>query len=133
MATGVPPDGGAASAQRAPLRALGARLLEALRTRLDLATVEFEIHLLVLLRVLVYLLGALACALLALIFAVSAVILTLWDRHRLLGLLGATATFTALAALFGALGARALRRQPPALQGSLRELQEDELQVGGGA
>ena len=131
MEVGVPP--GASAARAKPLRTLAAGLLEALRTRLDLAAVEFEIHLLVLLRVLICLLGALACAMLALTFAVAALILALWERHRLLGVLGATGICSALALLFGALAARTLYRQPPVLDGSLRELKQDERQVGGAA
>jgi uncharacterized membrane protein YqjE len=123
----------AAPGQAPPLRALPAALLEALRTRLDLAAVEIEIHLQALLRVLVYLVGALACALLAFAFAVTALIVALWDAHRLAGLLGATAVFVGLAALFGALGARTLRRQPAALEGSLEELREDERRARGAA
>jgi uncharacterized membrane protein YqjE len=127
------PAAGAGPGHSSPLRALAAALLEALRTRLDLAAVEIEIHLLALLRVLVCLVGAIACALLAFAFAVTALIVALWDSHRLLGLLGAALVFTGLAVVFGALGARTLRRQPPALQGSLEELREDERRAGGAA
>lgn len=122
---------GAAPGLRATLRGFAGALVEALRTRVDLAAVELEIHLLVLMRVLVCLMGAVACALLALAFAVSALVVAMWDSHRLLGLIAAVVLFFILAVVFGALGARALRRQPRALEGSLRQLREDELRTKG--
>jgi uncharacterized membrane protein YqjE len=112
-----------------PTPALGGLIgaaFDALRTRLDLAAVELEIHLLSLLRVLVWLMAAVACALLAIAFAVTALIVALWDTHRTLGLIGGTVAFLALAGVCGALGARMLRRQPPVLEGSLRQLREDQ-------
>jgi len=119
-----------------PLRsALGGLLgagLDAVRTRLDLAAVELEIHLLALLRVLVCLIGALACALLALAFVLTTLLVALWDTHRTVALLGATLVFLGLAVLFGALGARTLRNQPPVLQGSLQQLCEDQRRAGDG-
>lgn len=107
--------------------------LEALRTRLDLAVVELEIHLLALLRVLVCLIGAVACALLALAFLLTTLIVALWDTHRTLALLGGTLVFLGLAVLFGALGARTLRNQPRILEGSLQQLREDQRRAGGGS
>ncbi len=119
-----------------PLRsALGGLLgagLDAVRTRLDLAAVELEIHLLALLRVLVCLIGALACALLALALVLTTLLVALWDPHRTLALLGGTAVFLGLAVLFGALGARTLRRQPRVLEGSLQQLCEDQRRAGDG-
>ena len=125
-AAGVPEPG-----LRGSLRGFAATLIEALRTRLDLATVELEIHLLVLVRVLVCVMGAVACALLALAFAVTALIVALWDTHRLAGLLGAVVLFIGIGALFGWAGARTLKRTPRALEGSLRLLREDEQRTRG--
>jgi uncharacterized membrane protein YqjE len=114
-----------------PLRGLFAAALEALRTRLDLAAVEFEIHLHTLLRVLVWALGAVACALLALVFGITALVVALWDTHRMLALLGGCVLFVALAVVLGWLGARALRTQPSLLEGSLAQLREDQRRAGG--
>ena len=111
---------------------LGAAL-DAVRTRLDLAAVEFEIYLLALLRVLVCLIGAVACALLGLAFALTTLVVALWDTHRTVALLGGTLLFIGLAVLFGALGARTLRDQPRILEGSLQELREDQRRAGGGS
>jgi uncharacterized membrane protein YqjE len=114
------------------LRGLFSAGIEALRTRFDLAAVELEIVLRTLLRVLVWAVGAICCVLLALFFGVTAAILALWDTHRMLGLLGGSLVFIALAALFGWLAARALRRQPGVLEGTLGQVKEDR-QDGGGA
>ena len=113
------------------LRGLFAAALEMLRTRLDLAAVEFEIHLHTLLRALVWALGAVACALLALVFGLTALVVALWDTHRMLALLGGSALFVALAVILGLLGARSLRNQPPVLEGSLAQLREDQKRAGG--
>src|SRR6266566_2412158 len=106
-----PNDGPALMGARAS--ALGGLLgatFDALRTRLDLAAV--------------------ACALLAVAFAVTALVVALWDTHRTLGLIGGTLAFLALAGVCAALGARTLRRQPAVLEGSLQQLREDRRGVG---
>jgi uncharacterized membrane protein YqjE len=120
-------------AQAAPLRGLLAAGLEAVRTRIDLAAVELEIHLLTLIRMLVCVVGVVACALLAFAFAVTAMIVALWDTHRMLGLLVGTFTFIALSVGFGYFGARTLRSGPGFLEGSLHQLSEDQRRVDGGA
>jgi uncharacterized membrane protein YqjE len=124
-ATGAPESPGA-------IRGLFAALLEALHTRLELAGVEVELHLRALLRSLIWALGAVACAMLGIAFGVLALIAALWSTHRMLALLGATLAFLLLAALFGYLGARALRVQPDVLEGSLEQLAEDERRARGG-
>ena len=113
------------------VRGLIAALLEALHTRLELAGVELEIHLRALLRSLIWAVGAVACATLGLAFAVMAVIAALWSTHRMLAFLGGTLMFIALAAIFGYLGARALRVRPDVLEGSLEQLAEDERRTRG--
>ena len=113
------------------VRGLIAALLEALHTRLELAGVELEIHLRALLRSLIWAVGAVACAMLGLAFAVLAVIAALWSTHRMLALLGGTLMFIVLAAIFGYLGARALRVRPDVLEGSLEQLAEDERRARG--
>ena len=115
------------------LRGLFAALLQALHTRLELAGVELEIHLRALVRSLIWGVGAVACAMLALAFGMLALIAALWSTHRMLALLGGTLTFVLLAALFGYLGARALRIHPDVLEGSLEQLSKDERQARGGS
>ncbi len=114
------------------VRGLLAALLEALHTRVELAGVEVEIHLRALLRSLIWAVGAIACAMLGLAFAVLALIAALWNTHRVLALLGGTLLFIVLAGLFGYLGARALRVNPEVLEGSLGQLAEDERRARGG-
>ena len=112
-------------------RGLLAAGIEALRTRLDLAAVELEIHLLLLARTLAWILGAVACVLLALAFGIIALIVALWDSHRMLGLLGGSVLFVVLGAVLGYVGLRSLRNRPGPLDGSLAQLAEDERRVGG--
>jgi uncharacterized membrane protein YqjE len=107
-------------------------LLEALHTRLELAGIEFELHLRALLRSLIWAVSAVACAMLGATCGVMALIVALWNTHRMLGLLGGMVVFVLLAAIFGYQGARALRIHSDVLQGSLEQLTEDERRVRGG-
>jgi uncharacterized membrane protein YqjE len=122
---------GPAPAGPLPVRGLISAGIEALRTRLDLAAVELEIQMLLLVRMLAWIVGAVACVLLALAFGVTALIVALWNTHRMLGLLGGSLVFVLLAALLGYLGLRTLRNRPGPLEGSLGQLAEDERQIGG--
>ncbi len=115
-----------------PLRGLTASVLEALRTRLDLATVELEIQALLVFRMLAWMVGALACILLALALGVTALIVALWNTHRMLGLLGGSAVFVLLAILLTWLGLRTVRGRPAPLSGSLGQLGEDQREIRGG-
>jgi uncharacterized membrane protein YqjE len=126
------PETTAAADPPGALRGLLAALLEALHTRLELAGVELEIHLRALLRSLIWAVGAVACAMLALAFGMLALIAALWSTHPMLALLSGTLMFVLLAALFGYLGARALRIHPDVLEGSLEQLAKDERQARGG-
>jgi uncharacterized membrane protein YqjE len=101
-------------------RGLLAAGIEALRTRLDLAAVELEIHLLLLARTLAWILGAVACVLLALAFGITALIVALWDSHRMLGLLCGSVLFVVLAAVLGYVGLRSLRNRPGPLMARSR-------------
>ena len=129
MSASPPPE--AARAPPAP-RGLVAAGIEALRTRLDLAAVELEIQVLVLLRLLAWLFAALTCVLLALAFGVVALIVALWDTHRTLGLLAGGGVFVCLGLLLGYLGLRSVRQRPGPFANSLQQLAEDEQRVGGG-
>lgn len=126
-----PPDNIAAADPPHVLRALLAATLDSLRTRVELAGVEFEMYVLSMARMLVWALGALACALLGVAFALVALIVSLWDTHRMLALLGGSALFIALAATFGWLGARTLSDRPDVFAGSLEQLREDVRRTGG--
>jgi uncharacterized membrane protein YqjE len=113
------------------IRGLFAAGLDALRTRLDLASVEVEIYLLRVVQMLMWALAALACALLALVFGLVSVVVALWDSHRMAGLLGGTLLFVVLAVVFGAIGARTLRKRPSLLDGTLEQLEHDHRNAKG--
>ncbi|HYC10395.1 MAG TPA: phage holin family protein [Steroidobacteraceae bacterium] len=131
MDASAPPPRAAADEPPHALRELLAAVLEALRTRLDLAAVELEIHLRSLLRMLVWAIGAVACAMLALAFAVTALVVAVWDTHRMLALLLGSLVFVALTAGFAWLGVRTLRFQPGVLESSLEQLAEDQRRTRG--
>ena len=114
------------AAERPPaLQGLMGALLDALRTRLELAGVELEIHLIGLARTLLWAVAAILCTLLALAFGVVAVIAALWDSHRVLGLLAGGLTFLVLALVCGLIGARFFQRAPGILADSVAQLDRD--------
>jgi uncharacterized membrane protein YqjE len=112
-------------------RGLFATLLEAARTRLDLATVEAEIFLVRTIQMLLWALAALACALLALAFAIVALVAALWDTHRMLGVLSGAGLFVLLAVIFGYIAGRAFKGRPQMLEGTLAQLETDTHRAGG--
>ena len=113
------------------IRGLLASALDAVRTRLDLATVEVEIYLLRTVHLVVWAIAAVACCLLALAFGLVTLVVALWDTHRMAALLGGTVAFVALAATFASIGARALRNRPRMLEGTLQQLEHDQRRAGG--
>ena len=126
------PEASETTSTHGTVRGLFAALIDALHTRLELAEVELEIHLRALLRSLIWAVGAVACAMLGVTCGVMALIVALWNTHRMLGLLGGMVVFVGLAAIFGYQGMRALRVHPGALEGSLEQLAEDERRARGG-
>jgi uncharacterized membrane protein YqjE len=113
------------------LRGLLATGLDTLKTRLDLAAVEVELYLIRVVQMLLWAVAALACGLLALVFGLVSVVVALWDTHRMLGLLGGTFLFLALAVIFGAIGARTFRSRPTILDGTLQQLEHDHRSARG--
>jgi uncharacterized membrane protein YqjE len=128
-----PPDTETTQDPRRALRSLLAAVLDALHTRLDLAAVELELHLRALIRMLVCAAAAALCALLGLAFGMTAIVVALWDTHRMLALIGGCLVFAALAVVFGYFGMRTLRVQPGVLEGSLEQLGEDARRTQGPA
>ena len=112
-------------------RGLFESVIEAVRTRLDLAAVEAEIFVLRTLRMLLWALAALACALLALAFAVVAVVAALWDTHRMVGVLSGAGLFVVLAAVFSYIASRTFKGRPAMLEGTLQQLETDQRRVSG--
>lgn len=107
------------------IRGLFAAGLDALRTRLDLASVEVELYLLRVVQMLLWASAAVACALLGLVFGLVTIVVALWDSHRMLGLLGGTGLFLVLAIVFGLLSARTMRNRANILEGTLQQLEHD--------
>jgi uncharacterized membrane protein YqjE len=113
------------------VRGLFVSVIEAARTRLDLAAVEAEIFLFRTLQLLLWSFAAVACGLLALAFAVVAVVAALWDTHRMLGVLGGAGLFLVLMGVFGYIAARTFRSKPHMLAGTLAQLETDQHRVSG--
>jgi uncharacterized membrane protein YqjE len=113
-----------------PLQGLVAAALGALRTRLELAAVELEIHLIGLARTLIWAVAAILCTLLALAFGVVALIAALWESHRVLGLLAGGVTFLLLGAACAFIGARIFARRPGILADSVEQLDRDQRRAG---
>ena len=125
--------GDAAGATRGPglIRGLLAAILDSVKTRLDLAAVEAEIYLVYLAQLLLWGFAAVACALLALVFALTAVVIAVWTTHRMAGLVGSMLVLLVLAVICGMIGARIFRARPPLLAGTLGQFEHDQRRVGG--
>jgi uncharacterized membrane protein YqjE len=122
-----------AGALRGPglIRGLLATLLDCAKTRLDLAAVEAEIYLVYVAQLLLWGFAAVACALLAVVFALTAVVIAVWQTHRMAGLVGSMIVLLVLAAICGLVGARIFRARPPLLAGTLGQFEHDQRRVAG--
>jgi uncharacterized membrane protein YqjE len=130
-----PPDG-AADAANAPagpglIRGLLAAIMDSIKTRVDLAAVEAEIYLVYVAQLLLWGFAAVACALLAIVFALTAVVITVWSTHRIAGLVGSMGVLLILAVICGFVGARIFRARPPLLSGTLGQFEHDQRRVAG--
>ncbi len=104
---------------------LGGTVLALLRTRLELATVEFEEERERATELLVLVLSAVLLALFALLFASVFVIAYFWDAYRLWAIAGVTLFYVVLAIItFMRLKQRG-RDKPPAFAATLAELGQD--------
>ena len=124
-------DGEAAPRGPGLVRGLIAAFLDSVKTRLDLAAVEAEIYLVYVAQLLLWGFAAVACALLAIVFALTAVIIALWQTHRMVGLLGSMGVLIVLAVICGMIGARIFRGRPPLLAGTLGQFEHDQRRVRG--
>jgi uncharacterized membrane protein YqjE len=124
-------DRGAAPEGPGLIRGLLATILDSFKTRVDLAAVEAEIYLVYVAQLLLWGFAAVACALLAIVFALTGVIISLWQTHRMLGLLGSIAALLILAGICGFIGARNFRARPPLLAGTLGQFEHDHRRVAG--
>ena len=113
------------------VRGLIVSVIGAARTRLDLAAVEAEIFLLRSIQMLLWAFAAVACGLLALAFAVVAVVAALWDTHRMLGVLCGAGLFFVLAGAFSYIASRTFASKPHLLAGTLTQLETDQHRASG--
>lgn len=125
--------GDEAAVPRGPglIRGLLGTILDSLKTRLDLAAVEAEIYLVYVAQLLLWGFAAVACALLALVFALTAVVIAVWQTHRIAGLVGSMVVLLILALICGLIGARIFRARPPLLAGTLGQFEHDQRRVSG--
>jgi uncharacterized membrane protein YqjE len=122
-----------AGAPRGPglIRGLLGTIIDSLKTRVDLAAVEAEIYLVYVAQLLLWGFAAVACALLAVVFALTAVVIAVWTTHRMAGLIGSMVVLLVLAAICGMIGARIFRGRPPLLSGTLGQFEHDQRRVAG--
>lgn len=113
------------------IRGLLAASIDSFKTRVDLAAVEAEIYLVYVAQLLLWGFAAVACALLAIVFALTAVIIAVWTTHRMAGLLGSMVVLLILASICGYIGARIFRARPPLLAGTLGQFDHDQRRVAG--
>ena len=130
MSEGPAPSDATAQERPRALQGLVDAALAALRTRLELAAVELEIHLIGLARTLLWAVTAILCALLALAFGVVALIAALWDSHRVLGLLAGGGAFLLLGVACASLGLRLFHRRRGILADSVEQLDRDRRRAG---
>lgn len=126
-------EAGEEAAPRGPglVRGLLAAFLDSAKTRLDLAAVEAEIYLVYVAQLLLWGFAAVACALLAIVFALTAVVIAVWQTHRMAGLVGSMVVLLILAVICGMIGARIFRGRPPLLAGTLGQFEHDQRRVSG--
>jgi uncharacterized membrane protein YqjE len=125
--------GGSEEPEAGVFRGLIASVVDAIRTRLDLAAVEIEMYLLRVLQLLLWAVGAVACAVLALMFGLGSLLVALWDTHRLTVLLGGTGLFIVLSAVCATIAVQVFRHRQRLLEGTLQQLEHDHRQARGRA
>ena len=109
----------------ANVKALGAGMLDLLRTRLELAAIELQEETRRLFGYLAWALVAAVLAFVGLLLAVLFVLVLFWDSHRLLAVGGMTVLF-ALGSMVAVGRLRAgLKARPPVMAATLAELRKD--------
>lgn len=107
------------------LRRLGSTLLSIFGTRLELLAVEVEEEALRLFSLLVAALAALFCLGVALLLAVTLVLVLFWDSHRIPALLAMMGLFGGVSVALALWARHSFRAKPRFLGGSLGELAKD--------
>jgi uncharacterized membrane protein YqjE len=107
------------------LRRLFATLLQVVRLRVDLASVELDEQVAYATNVLIWILVALFCASLAAMFLGFAIIVICWDQHRALAATGVTVAYALLAFIATRVVRSRLLMRPRFLAATMAELQRD--------
>ena len=113
------------------LRRLLATLLALAATRLELVTTELEEEMHRLARLLLWSVGSLLAASLALLLGSVTIIIACWDTGRLAAAGGLTALFTVAALVGWGVVRRQVRERPPLLAATRQELARDQDALGG--
>jgi uncharacterized membrane protein YqjE len=107
------------------LRRLFATLLQVVRLRFELASVELDEQVAYATNVLIWILVALFCASLGAMFLGLAIIVIFWDQHRIFAATGVTAVYALLAVVATRVVQSRLQRRPRFLAATMAELQRD--------
>lgn len=95
------------------------------RTRFELASLDFEAHIVATLGAIASGIVALVLALVAFGFVGIAIIALFWDTHRVVATIGTTVAYITLAFAVAAHARSRWNSRPPAFEGTLRELALD--------
>jgi uncharacterized membrane protein YqjE len=107
------------------LRRLFATLLQVVRLRFELVSVELDEQVAYAANVLIWILVALFCASLGAMFLALTIIVIFWDQHRVLAATGVTAVFALLAIVATRVVHARLQQRPRFLAATMAELQRD--------
>jgi uncharacterized membrane protein YqjE len=111
---------------------LGASLMGLLRTRLELASVEFSEERDRIQQQLTLLLAALAMFMFALLFVATWVVVYFWDTNRLTAIAIVAVVFAGTGAIFLSLRSQSARGAPSPFAATLAELERDRSMLAGG-
>jgi uncharacterized membrane protein YqjE len=107
------------------LRRLFATLLQVVRLRFELASVELDEQVAFAANLLIWILVALFCASLGAMFLALTIIVICWDSHRVLAATGVTTVFVLLALIATRVVQVRLQQRPRFLAATMAELQRD--------
>ena len=128
----VPPPGGPARDLRGPTARLGASLLGLVRTRLELASVEFSEERDRIQQQLALLLAALAMFMFAALFGAAWIVVYYWDTNRLTAIAIVAAVFAGAGAVLLMLRSQAANAAPTPFAATLAEFERDRAAIAGG-
>jgi uncharacterized membrane protein YqjE len=107
------------------LRRLFATLLQVVRLRFELASVELDEQVAYAANLLIWILVALFCASLGAMFLALTIIVIFWDQHRVLAAAAVTTVFALLAFVATRVVHARLQQRPRLLGATMAELQRD--------